>query len=116
MWVKPVGQHPVYPDKSMIMKMKFLMAALIMGALSLSQLNANAQFVIKVRPVAPVVVRVGPPSPRHIWVDGEWVWRGGRYEYVQGYWAAPGYGRAWIPGHWKQTRRGWVWKQGHWRR
>jgi hypothetical protein len=79
--------------------------------------TADAQFVVKIRPSAPVIVRAGSPSPRHIWVDGEWVWRGGGYQYVNGYWVVPaGRGTAWVPGHWKQTRRGWVWKPGHWRR
>ena len=78
---------------------------------------ANAQIIVKVRPAAPVIVRPLAPSPRHVWVDGDWAWRGNRYEYVNGYWAVPArQGIVWVPGHWKQTmRRGWVWKKGHWR-
>jgi hypothetical protein len=76
-----------------------------------------AQFVVKIRPTAPVIVRTVAPSPRHIWVDGEWAWRGNNYQYVNGYWVAPPRVRGvWVPGHWKNTRRGWVWKTGHWRR
>jgi len=79
--------------------------------------SAHAQFVVKIRPSAPVIVRGGAPSPRHIWVDGEWVWRAGGYQYVNGYWIVPAGRRTiWVPGHWKQTRRGWMWKPGHWRR
>ena len=78
---------------------------------------ANAQFIVKIRPNAPVIVRGLSPSPRHSWVEGEWIWRGGRYQYVNGYWAMPPrYGVVWIPGHWKNSRRGWVWRPGHWRR
>lgn len=79
--------------------------------------SANAQFIVKIRPTAPAVVRTMAPSPRHIWIDGEWIWRGNGYQYVNGYWAAPPMsGAVWVPGHWKQSRRGWIWKPGHWRR
>jgi hypothetical protein len=79
---------------------------------------ADAQFVVKIRPMAPVIrVRPFAPSPRHVWVAGEYAWRGGQYVYTDGYWAVPpAPGRVWIEGHWKMTRRGWVWKPGHWAR
>jgi len=51
--------------------------------------GASPQFVVRIRPVYPVIVRPIAPSHRHIWVDGEWIWRRGRYEYVNGYWAVP---------------------------
>ena len=56
---------------------------------------AEAQFVVRIRPVAPVI-RVRPvcPSPRHAWVNGEYVWRGDQYVYTEGYWAMPP-GRVW---------------------
>ena len=79
---------------------------------------ADAQFGIRIRPAAPVItIRPACPSPRHVWVNGEYVWRGGNYVYTDGYWAEPrgGY-RGWVEGHWKNTRRGWVWVPGHWRR
>jgi len=78
---------------------------------------ADAQFVIKVRPVAPVV-RVHPlcPSPRHVWVNGEYIWRGDRYEYIEGYWGLPPEHRNhWIDGRWRHRRGGWIWIPGHWR-
>jgi WXXGXW repeat (2 copies) len=85
------------------------------------QASLQAQFVVKVRPVAPVVVRTRPPAPgpRHIWVDGEWVWRNNQYVYTEGRWMRPVYpGARWIPGHWKFHRRrgGWFWVPGHWSR
>ncbi len=90
-----------------------LVATLITGAVS----AANAQFIVKVRPTAPVVVRTHAPSPGHTWVEGEWVWRAGRYEYVNGYWIAPPRpGAVWVKGYWVHTRRGWMWRAGHWRR
>ncbi len=78
----------------------------------------NGQIYVTVRPTAPVVVRPVAPSPRHIWIDGEWGYTGGRYVYTNGYWGLPRYtGAVWVPGHWKNTlRRGWIWRPGHWRR
>jgi hypothetical protein len=99
--------------------MKKIISKIIMLAiLSLSMAAAEAQFVVRVRPVAPVVrIRPACPSPRHVWVAGEYVWRGGQYVYTDGYWAEPPFpGRRWVEGHWKNTRRGWVWVPGHWKR
>jgi WXXGXW repeat (2 copies) len=84
-------------------------------SLTIAQYN-YAQFVIRVRPVAPRVVRVVAPSPRHVWVEEDWRWQNNNYISSGGYWSAPPRGRAvWVKGHWKQSRRGWVWKPGHWR-
>jgi hypothetical protein len=59
---------------------------------------ASAQVVI-LRPGAPVVkVRPVAPSPRYIWIDGEWNWRGGRYVWTDGYWMMPRQGMVWIGG------------------
>ena len=78
---------------------------------------ASAQFVIKVRPAAPVMrTRPISPGPRHIWVNGEYVWRGGQYVYTDGYWSVPPPRHSrWIEGRWKHRRGGWVWIPGHWR-
>ncbi|GAB2835364.1 YXWGXW repeat-containing protein [Ferruginibacter profundus] len=79
---------------------------------------ADAQIVVKIRPVAPVLrARPLAPSPAHVWVGGNYVWRGGQYVYEEGYWATPPRrGSIWIEGHWKHRRGGWVWVPGHWRR
>ena len=80
--------------------------------------QASAQVYVKIRPVAPVIVRTTAPSPAHVWIGEEWEPRGGKYVYVGGHWAAPPHpGWAWVPGHWKHhDRRGEVWIRGHWRR
>lgn len=78
--------------------------------------DSLAQVVIRVRPTAPVIVRPVAPSARHIWIDGNWVWRGSNYVWVDGYWAEPRMGHRWVPGHWKHRRGGWFWVPGHWRR
>ena len=91
------------------MLLLFIMAVAISSA-------ADAQFVVKIRPAAPVIIRPAAPSPRHVWVAGDYVWRGNQYVWTDGYWAIPAAGHRWAEGHWKNTRRGWVWVPGHWRR
>ena len=72
---------------------------------------------VKIRPTETVVVNRPPaPSPRHVWIEGDWVWRGGVYVHEPGRWVIPDRGAVWIPGHWRSTRRGWYWIPGHWRR
>jgi len=77
----------------------------------------EAQIVVRVRPVAPRV-RVHPmaPSPRHIWIEGEWVGRGRDYQWQDGYWVTPRRGYRYSNGYWTNTRRGYVWVPGRWQR
>jgi hypothetical protein len=75
---------------------------------------SSAQVIVRVRPTPPVVVRTAPPSPRHVWIDGGWVERGGRYVWVDGYWAVPRRGYHWAPGYWARRRGGYVYIRGHW--
>lgn len=79
--------------------------------------NSHAQrFIIKVRPTPPIAVRIASPGPRHVWVEGDWVWRNGAYVYQPGYWHLPRGRERWVSGHWKKTRGGWYWVPGHWAR
>jgi hypothetical protein len=92
----------------------FLLTA---GFIGISEF-ANAQhFYVSVQPVAPVIVRPVAPSPHHIWVEDEWVWRGGAYVRVPGYWALPPHHYTiWIPGHWvHEEGHGHYWVPGHWK-
>ena len=103
------------------MKKNFVKSCFVFFVSMLVHFSSQAQFVVKVRPAAPVVVRARPlaPGPRYVWVDGDYVWRGNQYVYNEGRWALPAYGGArWVPGHWKFNRRrgGWFWVGGHWRR
>jgi len=79
---------------------------------------ASAQIEVRVRPVAPVIrARPIAPSPRHVWVDGGWVYRGNGYVWTDGYWVMPRPGMIWAPGRWRDTRRhGSIWVPGAWRR
>ncbi len=98
--------------KRSIVKMITVLAVFISSAAV-----AQAQFVVKIRPAAPVLrARPVAPSPRHVWIGGNYAWRGGQYVYEEGYWAAPRPGFRWAEGRWKHRRGGWVWVPGHWRR
>ncbi len=89
-----------------------LMVTMMFGFSSSAQVN----FEVRVRPTPPVIVRPAPPSPRHVWIDEDWAWRGGQYVYIGGHWEAPPQaGWVWRPGHWRQTPHGWAWVPGHWR-
>ena len=80
--------------------------------------NGKVRYV-KVKPAAPnvVVVRPACPSPKHIWIDGDWVWspQANQYIYTEGKWVLPNTAAVWVPGHWKNTKYGWHWVNGHWR-
>ena len=93
---------------------KILTLIVFVGALSFS---ANAQIYVKVVPERHEHPRPPAPSPRHVWIDGEYVQRGDHYEYVDGYWAEPHPHQVWVPGHWRNRRDGFqAWVPGHWRR
>lgn len=67
-------------------------------------------------PAARTEVYIAAPGPGYIWIDGEWIWRGGWY-WRSGYWAYPPYrGAIWIHGGWNHGPRGWYHSPGHWRR
>lgn len=85
---------------------------------SLAATSCRTRAVVTTRPEPPataVVVRPAAPRPDYVWVDGEWIWRGGRYVYTNGYWAPPRRGHAWVGGHWERRGNGWYWQRGHWR-
>jgi hypothetical protein len=96
---------------------KTMMIAVLVAAASLAVTTASAQVYVTVRPTYAPVVRPAPPSPAHVWIEEDWVYRGGHYVAVGGHWVAPPHpGWIWIPGRWVQSRRGWRWIPGHWRR
>lgn len=99
------------------MKNILFKALLVLALLTGFSQFGNAQRIfVKIQPVAPVEVRVAAPSPRHIWIAGEWGWSGGAYVRQPGYWVVPEPHREWVPGHWRRLYGGWNWAPGHWRR
>ena len=97
---------------------KFISRIVVMIAIAISfSVSADAQLTIKIRPIAPHRVRPMPPSPKHVWVNGEWNVNSGHYAYTDGYWSEPrGRYHRHSEGHWKKTRHGWIWVPGGWRR
>ena len=62
---------------------------------------------VEVRPVA--------PSAAHVWVAGNWAWRGGRHVWIPGAWAlAPRPGHVWVEPRWVQESAQWVFYEGYW--
>jgi hypothetical protein len=94
--------------KKILMLTVFVLFALV---------SAEAQIVVKVRPVAPVVIRPACPSAHHVWVGGSWTWnrKARNYVWTDGYWARPRrHGVTWVDGHWRASRGGWKYIHGHW--
>src|SRR4051812_47500987 len=72
--------------------------------------------VVQTAPPAPRTEVIGvAPSPGHVWIQGYWAYRHGRYVWVPGHYELrPRTTATWVPGHWNHTYRGWVWTAGHW--
>lgn len=57
----------------------------------------------------------GPrPSPRHLWVAGQYVPKGDTLVWRPGFWSKHQPGWTWIPDAWLQRPRGWVFQEGFW--
>jgi len=64
----------------------------------------------------PTYLRPPQPSPRHVWVTGEWVWQNHTFAYQTGYWQVPPHHQYWVKGHWAQWPNGeWYWATGYWK-
>jgi hypothetical protein len=94
---------------------KIFMLCLALSAIGLSKTFAQ-EIVVRTRMYHHErEFRPMRPSPRHIWVRGEWVAGGGTYVWHAGYWALPPReGGYWIRGHWAARPGGYVWIPGHW--
>ncbi len=100
--------------KSAIMKPRMLILATVMAIAVLS--SCTATYVVRERPREVVYTRPAAPSYGHVWVTGDWVWQGGRYQWREGHWEVPRRGMRWADGHWVETPRGYKWVPGHWQR
>lgn len=77
--------------------------------------SCAGQYYVTTYPSEPVYVRPVSPYTDAVWIDGEWMWRGGRYTYINGYWAHPRANRVWVRGSWQSSSRGYTWRRGYWR-
>jgi len=92
---------------------KLLLALAIAACCGMS--SASAQIYVRIRPIAPIVVRTEQPSPRHVWVGEDWEERDGHYEHIGGHWAEPPRdGYHYNQGHWDHTNKGHRWHEGGW--
>jgi hypothetical protein len=93
---------------------KFGMLLALAGSLFMA--SCAGSYYVTARPAEPVYVRPAAPYAGAVWIDGDWVWNGGRYVYSGGHWAAARPGRIWVRGAWYQGPRGYGWHRGYWRR
>lgn len=100
------------------MKKNLLRLVLLFVVVFVVSEYASAQVYVRIRPVAPVVVRTAQPSHDHVWIDEEWEPNGGEYRYTGGHWALPPHpGYHWKRGHWRHHGNdGERWVGGSWRR
>jgi hypothetical protein len=81
-------------------------------------LASHAQVVVKIKPAAPNIAVVKPPcpSPKHVWIEGHWVWDKTKKQYIwnRGYWIKPKKHKVWKEGHWVEVPNGFKWIPGHW--
>jgi hypothetical protein len=92
---------------------RIIIAAVLVVGFSFA---SSAQLIVKVRPTAPVAVRPMAPSRQHVWVEGGWEQRRGRYVHVDGYWSKPRHHRHYVQGYWAPRRNGYTWVPGYWAR
>jgi hypothetical protein len=63
-----------------------------------------------------IILERDRPSPRHVWIKGYWVWRGGRHEWLAGHWELPPRPNAvWVEPRWEHRGNGYVFIEGVWR-
>ncbi|MBE7172150.1 MAG: YXWGXW repeat-containing protein [Williamsia sp.] len=80
-----------------------------------SLVSSCAPSYVAMRPVPPSYARPVQPGPGYIWVNDNWVRRGGQYVFVPGYWSAPRRNRVWTEGNWQSRGGRYHWTPGRWR-
>jgi hypothetical protein len=98
------------------MKTIIKISAALLIAVTFISCGSSSYMVVRERPTSPYYDRPVSPGPGHVWIDGNWYWRGGHYRYRNGYWSVPPPRRSWSPGYWHQTPRGYYWRRGRWHR
>jgi len=96
------------------MKKLFFAIAMVVFITSFSSCGGGLGLYISETLSPPHYVRPVSPYNDAIWISGEWIWVGGKYEWREGHWAHRRVGRAWIEGHWERQDRGHIWIKGHW--
>jgi hypothetical protein len=94
------------------MKTFLIIAAFFAASLSLT--SCAGSYYVSDQPADVVYTRPGAPGPGYVWIDGDWIWSGGRYTWHEGRWDRPREGRTWHAGSWSHGARGYSWNRGHW--
>jgi hypothetical protein len=96
--------------------MKTFSKLAILAALSgsLFMTSCAGSYYVSAQPAETVYVRPAAPYGGAVWIDGDWVWTGGRYVRQPGHWARPRSGRVWVAGSWYHGPRGYACRRGHW--
>jgi hypothetical protein len=92
---------------------KLGMMLLLAGSLFMA--SCAGEYYVSDQPADVVYVRPAAPYPGAVWIEGDWIWSGGRYVHVNGHWARPRAGRVWVTGNWHRGPRGYAWHRGYWR-
>jgi hypothetical protein len=83
------------------------------GSLFLS--SCAGEYYVTDQPADEVYVRPAVPYDGAVWIEGDWVYSGGRYVHSHGHWARQRSGRTWVAGSWNHhPQRGYSWHRGHW--
>ena len=72
------------------------------------------ELTVSNRPTPPYYVRPVSPGSDYVWIEGDWVVRGGNYHWREGHWARSR-DRVWVAGSWESRGDTWYWRRGHWR-
>lgn len=98
------------------MKSIVKIGAVLVLAIVFASCSSSGYVTVSSRPDPPVYVRPVSPHAGWVWIDGDYYWRGGRYQYSPGYWTAPRAHYRYAPGNWQRRGNGYYWKRGRWHR
>ena len=78
--------------------------------------SCAGEYYVSDQPADVVYTRPAAPYAGAVWIDGDWVYSGGRYVRRPGYWSHPRRGRVYSAGSWVHNERGYTWRRGGWHR
>ncbi|MGI4727630.1 MAG: hypothetical protein ACRYFL_04190 [Janthinobacterium lividum] len=95
--------------------MKSTKLTLLACTLALFFASCGSSYYVSERPAPYVYRRPIAPYAGAIWIEPEYIWRGGGYVAQPGYWSRPRPGYSYHPGQWNHNRHGHIWVRGGWR-
>ena len=97
--------------------MVMLTSILMCSACAVAQRPRAGVVYVQQRPPARIVeVLLVAPSRAHVWVSGQYDWRGREYVWTPGHYELPRAGfQRYEDGRWVHNRQGWYFVDGRWR-